>query len=83
MKLTKSYIKQLIRESLNEIERQDPREDPEGVYGVDPTGEMGREAKYDEGEAEENEVIRELEEILTSLMGVKKKLELAQKKENK
>lgn len=82
MKITKSYIKKLIKEALTDI-KAEPDFDPEGAYGVDPTGEKSKEAKYLEGEAEESEAVAELESIITSLMNVKKKLELAQSKEGK
>lgn len=82
MKITKQYLKQLIRESLEEAERLDPRE-VGGAYGVDPTGEMGKEVRDAEAEAEESEALRELEEAITSLMNVAKKLAAAEKKEIK
>jgi len=71
MKLTKSYIKQLIRESIDEVVRMDPREDPEGTYGVDPTGELSREARNtdDEGPVElkfNNWLKTELAELIVS-----------------
>jgi hypothetical protein len=75
MKLTKSYIKQLIREAIDDPSIAGSRMSGEEVYQD--------EESYREGEAEENELIRELEDVITGLMNVKRKLELAQKKENK
>ena len=82
MKITKSYIKELIKETLTDI-KAEPNFDPGGAYGVDPTGEKSKEAKYLEGEEEENEAIVQLESVITDLINLKKKLELAQKKEGK
>ena len=75
MKITKSYIKQLIREAIEDRSIAGSRISGEEVYSD--------EERYKEGEAEENEVIRELEDVISGLMNVKRKLELAQKKENK
>ena len=75
MKITKSYIKQLIREAIDDPSIAGSRMSGEEVYQD--------EESYREGEAEENELIRELEDVITGLMNVKRKLELAQKKENK
>lgn len=75
MKITKSILKQLIREALEDPSIAGSRMSGEEVYSD--------EERYDEGEGEESEAIRELEEIITSLINVKKKLELAQKKEGK
>jgi len=75
MKLTKSFIKQLIREAIDDPSIAGSRMSGEEVYHD--------EERYREGEQEENEVIRELEDVITGLMNVKRKLELAQKKENK
>lgn len=75
MKINKSYIKQLIREALEDPSIAGSRVSGEEVYRD--------EERYEEGEAEENEVLRELEDVITSLMNVKKKLELAQNKEGK
>jgi len=68
MKITKSYIKQLIRESLNEIERQDPREDPAGVYGVDPTGEKDKEVK--QLEMSNDNLLEMVERVIADLQRV-------------
>lgn len=75
MKLNKDILKQLVREAIEDPSMMGTRMDSREVYGD--------EEAYDEGEGEENEVIMELESIITSLMSLKKKLELAQEKEQK
>lgn len=75
MKITKDDLKQLIREAIEDPSIAGSRMSGEEVYGD--------EESYDEAEAEDNEIIRELEDVITGLLSVKKKLELAQSKENK
>lgn len=72
MKINKSYIKQLIRESLNEVERTDPREDPEGVYGVDPTGEQSKEVR--QAEMSNEDLLEIVERAISDLQTVASKL---------
>jgi len=73
MKLDKDLLKKLIREAVEDPSIAGSRMDSREVYGD--------EESYDEGEGEEDEVIMELESIITSLIAVKKKLEGAQEKE--
>ena len=75
MKITKSILKQLIREALEDPSIAGSRMSGEEVYRD--------EERYEEGEAEENEAIDQLESVITDLINIKKKLELAQSKENK
>ena len=75
MKITKSYIKELIKEALEDPSIAGSRMIGEEVYRD--------EERYEEGEAEENEALQELQSIATSLLAVIKKLETAQKKELK
>jgi hypothetical protein len=75
MKITKSILKQLIREALEDPSIAGSRMSGEEVYRD--------EERYEEGEAEENEAIVQLESVITDLINIKKKLELAQSKENK
>ena len=75
MKITKSYIKELIKEALEDPSIAGSRMSGEEVYRD--------EERYEEGEAEENEALQELQSIATSLLAVIKKLETAQKKELK
>lgn len=75
MKLNKDILKKLIREAIEDPSIAGSRMDSREVYGD--------EGGYEEGEGEENEAIAELESIITSLMNVKRKLELAQNKEGK
>lgn len=75
MKITKSILKQLIREALEDPSIAGSRVGGEEVYRD--------EERYEEGEAEENEAIVQLESVITDLINIKKKLELAQKKEGK
>lgn len=73
MKLDKKLLTKMIREAIEDPAIAGSRMDSREVYGD--------EEAYDEGEEEENEVVMELESIITSLMSLKKKLELAQEKE--
>ena len=75
MKITKSYIKELIKEALKNPSIAGSRMSGEEVYRD--------EERYEEGEAEESEAIVQLESVITDLINIKKKLELAQKKEGK
>lgn len=75
MKLDKNILKQLVREAIEDPSMMGTRMDSREVYGD--------EGDYEQGEGEENEVVAELESIITSLMSLKKKLELAQQKEQK
>ena len=77
MKLSSKILKQLIVESLSEVERMDPREDPEGVYGVDPGGEMSDEAE----EQYEGAMIEKLERMISDLTGIVNELRKAQESE--
>ena len=73
MKISNDILKKLIIEAIEDPAIAGSRMDSREVYGD--------EESYDEGEGEEDEVIMELESIITSLMILKRKLEEAQAKE--
>ena len=73
MKLDKNILKQLVREAIEDPAMAGTRMDSREAYSD--------EESYGEIEGEEDEVVMELESIITSLMAVKSKLEGAQEKE--